>query len=82
LPQAALTRASRAFATHMDLIFMLATFATLKAIRSHCSPTIRLSPDETDNAGYAGGNSALFAGQTQGRRSKSSFAECDVTALL
>jgi hypothetical protein len=33
---------------------MLATFATLKATRSHCSPTIRANPDETDNAGYLG----------------------------
>jgi len=28
---------------------MWATFATLKATRSRCSPAIRTNPDETDN---------------------------------
>ena len=37
----------------MDLIFMFATFATLKATRSHCSPVIQTNPDEMDNPIFA-----------------------------
>ena len=52
LPQEVLTKASRASVTRMDLIFMLATFVTLKATRSHCSPAIQTALDETDNEGF------------------------------
>jgi hypothetical protein len=40
---------------------MSATFAILKATRSHFSPTIRTNPDERDSACYTGDESASLA---------------------
>ena len=41
----------RGFRDSYGLIFMMATFATLKATKSYYSPTTRTNQDERDNMG-------------------------------
>jgi hypothetical protein len=49
LPLAVWTKASQDFASPMDRIFMLVTFAIRTGIRSRCFLVIHMSPDEADS---------------------------------
>ncbi|MEP2703457.1 MAG: hypothetical protein ABJQ71_18845 [Roseibium sp.] len=44
---------------------MSAIFVIHKVTKSPCSPTIRTNPDETDNASYTSGDSAIIVNQTK-----------------